>query len=246
MSTVADGSRKKREGGACRTDPIPEARWCDIEEWLREAQRERQEPVTVETPDPAVREVLGAAVRRCAAAPVRGWLPWTQAKVRACYSRIAATAQGAAELGMPLGFPRGKGTLLPWMLTRQLLGYAPTIQDDSCRLIQGPELTLLAARAARLATHYRHLRSDGRTNLVRVALVAEVILVIEARVGIGADKLGWNEKDDRVTGLLAYVVSELLPWLPGWPGTPRGLFEALLAARIVVGRLKLRRRARPL
>jgi hypothetical protein len=245
MGKVADGPEEKPRGGKRRTEPIPEATWCRIEEHLRDAQRKRQEPVTVETPEPAVREVLGAAVRVCAGAPVPGWLPWTQATVKACFSGIAATARGAAQLGMPLGFPRGE-PLLPWILTRLLLGHAPPIGVGSCRLIQGPELTLLAKRAAWLAKHYHHSRSDGRTNYVRVALVAEVIRVIEACVGVGADTLGWNEKDDRVTGLLSDIVWALLPWLPGWPRTPRGLFEALLAARTVVGRLKLRRRERPL
>jgi len=98
-----------------------------------------------------------------------------------------------------------------------------------------------------MAKNYRHSHSDGRTNFVRVGLVAEVIRVIEVRVGAGADKLGWNPKDDRVTGLLAYMVLKLLPWLPGWPPpTSRGLFEALLAARTVVGRLELRRPSTPL
>jgi len=245
MGKIADGPEGKRREGAGRTEP-PEATWCHIEDQLRDAQRERREPVTVETPDTAVREVLGAAVRRCAAAPVRGGLPWTQATMQACYGRIAATAQGAARLGMALGFPRGKDTTLQWLLTRHLLGYDPAIRDDSCPPIQGPELTLLAKRAAWLAKNYRHSRSDGRTNYVRTGLVAEVIRVIEARVGVGADTLGWNGKDDRVTGLLADMTGELLPWLPGWPCTPRGLFEALLAARTVVGHLKLGRSERPL
>jgi hypothetical protein len=244
MATVAgDGLEEKPRAGE---ELIPAASWREIEELLREAQRARRKPVTVATPDTAMREVLGEAVRRCAAAPVRGGLPWTQATVRASYGRIAATAQGAASLGMALGFPRGKDTTLQWILTRHLLGYDPTIRDDSCPPIQGAELTLLAERATWMAKHYRHSRSDGRTNFVRVGLVAEVIRVIEARVGVGADTLGWNEKDDRVTGLLADMTWELLPWLPGWPCTPRGLFEALLDARTVVGRLKLRGRATPL
>ena len=186
-------------------------------------------------------------MRRCAAAPVRGELPWTQATIRATYGLIDATAQGAARLGMPLGFPHGKDTTLQWIMTRDLLGYDPTIRDDSCPPIQGAELTLLAKRAAWLSKNYRHSHSDARTNLVRVGLVAEVIRVIEVRVGAGADTLGWDVKDDRVTGLLAGMVLKLLPWLPGWPPpTSRGLYEALLAARIVVGRLKLRRPAPPL
>jgi hypothetical protein len=135
--------------------------------------------------------------------------------------------------------------LLPNFSQKAMLGYHPMmIRDDAWPLIQGAELTLLAKRAARMVKSYRHAGAD--TNFVRVALVAEVIRVIEVRVAVGADKLGWDEKNDRVTGLLAYIVWELLPWLPGWPCTPRGLYEALLAARTVVGRLKLRRRESPL
>ena len=107
-----NGPKEKRRAGARRGEPIPEATWCHIEDQLRDAQRERREPVTVETPDTAVREVLGAAVRRCAAAPVHGRFPWTQAKVQACYRRVAATAGEAASLGMPLGWPRGTDTTL--------------------------------------------------------------------------------------------------------------------------------------
>jgi len=112
MARVADGREKKPRGGACRTEPIPEATWRGVEELLRDAQRKRREPITVKTPDTAVREVLGEAVRRCAAAPVHGRFPWTQAKVQACYRRVAATAGEAASLGMPLGWPRGTDTTL--------------------------------------------------------------------------------------------------------------------------------------
>lgn len=249
MRKIAGGGRaEKPPGGECRREPIPETTWRRVEKLLEDDRRRRQgEPVTAEDapPDPVVRAVLGAAVRRCAAAPVRGRFPWTAPQVVACYRTLAETARGAARCGMPLGYPRGKGTVLPWILTRTLLGYHPMmIRDDAWPLIQGAELTLLAKRAARMVKSYRHAGAD--TNFVRVALVAEVIRVIEVRVAVGADKLGWDEKNDRVTGLLAYIVWELLPWLPGWPCTPRGLYEALLAARTVVGRLKLRRRESPL
>src|SRR5262245_7563917 len=145
MGTAAgDGREEKREGAEYRAEPIPEEIW----RWL-------EARLGVETPDTAVREVLGEAVGWLAAAPVTtGCLPWSAAEVRDCAHLMATTVPRAVRLGWQVRIPSGKETLLERWLARWQLSHDATTAVAPFPLLSGAELPLLGERCARVAESY--------------------------------------------------------------------------------------------
>jgi hypothetical protein len=159
--------------------------------------------------------------------------------VRAAWQTLATTAGVEAAIGAPLTIPRGKETLLQRAMVRHALSDHPEIVRDPSQPLAGDALVLLAARAAWFAETF-HDHPGPRRNLALGQFVARVTLAIEARLGVGAATIGWDDSQyrpeqgllDAGLGLLYRVVATLQPYLPDLADAkPRALYDAILAAR---------------
>jgi len=253
MATVAgDRPQQKSREGECRTEPIPEATWRDIEKLLPYPPRD---PVS---PDRALREFLELGLATYA--NDRGltdavYLDYpartdrlTAKKKKATLRDLGTWAASALRIGVPLPqtFPRNKETRLVRLLLNRILSPHPRwrdvlhvpFSDPAARGLTRAELELVAERAPQWAKQVRDPRGP-RPDLAFTELVWCVMRAIEGR-GRKAT-LTWNRMDKVMTGLLYEVFAKLRPWIPELANlTLYGEYKKLDKARKRVQRLAKR------